>query len=60
MKMRRKRIFNRKAAETLVIGQAELSEETENPAVLHIYARTSMAFERYLSFAEEICPARYP
>jgi tetrahydromethanopterin S-methyltransferase subunit H len=51
-----KGIFNRKAAETLVTGQAELSEETGNPAVLHIYAKTSIAFERYLSFAEDIWP----
>jgi tetrahydromethanopterin S-methyltransferase subunit H len=47
-------IVDRDRAAALVNRQSELSEETGNPAVLHIYARTSRAFERYLDFAEEI------
>lgn len=46
--------FDRRKAEDLVIRQAELSEETGNPAVLHIYARTAEAFGRYLEFADEL------
>jgi tetrahydromethanopterin S-methyltransferase subunit H len=47
-------IIDRDRAAALVNRQSELSEETGNPAVLHIYARTGRAFERYLDFAEEI------
>lgn len=47
-------IIDRDRAAALVNRQSELSEETGNPAVLHIYARTSRAFERYLDFAEGI------
>jgi tetrahydromethanopterin S-methyltransferase subunit H len=47
-------IIDRDRAAALVNRQSELSEETGNPAVLHIYARTSRAFERYLDFAEEV------
>jgi len=46
-------VFNHAAAERLVARQAELSEETGCPAVLHIYARTVPAFSRYLEFAEQ-------
>jgi len=46
-------LFNRAAAEGLVARQAELSEETGCPAVLHLYARSIEAFEHYLDFAEE-------
>ncbi len=46
-------LFDREKAEALVRRMAELSEETGNPAVLHIYARTVEAFERYLDFAEK-------
>jgi tetrahydromethanopterin S-methyltransferase subunit H len=46
--------FDHEAAEVLICRQAELSEETGCPAVLHIYARTSEAFERYLDFAERV------
>ena len=46
--------FDHKAAEVLICRQAELSEETGCSAVLHIYARTSEAFERYLDFSERI------
>jgi tetrahydromethanopterin S-methyltransferase subunit H len=49
-----KGIFDRQTAEGLVRRQAELSEETGNPSVLHIYAKTAEAFEKYLSFADEI------
>lgn len=47
-------IFDRDLAEALVKRQSELSEETGNPAVLHIYARTAAAFERYLDFADSV------
>ncbi len=47
-------LFNRAAAEGLVSHQAELSEETGCPAVLHLYARSIEAFERYLDFAQEV------
>ena len=46
--------FDRRAAEGLVNRQAELSQETGNPAVLHIYARTAKALERYLDFADSV------
>jgi len=44
--------FDRAAAERLIARQAELSEETGTPAVLHLYARTIEALERYLAFAD--------
>ena len=47
-------LFNRAKAEELVVRQAELSEETGNPALLHVYSRTTKAFERYLAFVEEV------
>jgi tetrahydromethanopterin S-methyltransferase subunit H len=47
-------LFDRDLALALVNRQAELSEETGNPAVLHIYARTVKAFERYLEFLDDI------
>jgi tetrahydromethanopterin S-methyltransferase subunit H len=47
-------IFDRDRAAELVNRQSDLSDETGNPAVLHIYARTCKAFERYLDFVEEI------
>jgi tetrahydromethanopterin S-methyltransferase subunit H len=46
-------VFDRSRAEMLVSRQAELSDTTGNPSVLHIYGRTPQAFERYLCFAEE-------
>ncbi|HUI39527.1 MAG TPA: tetrahydromethanopterin S-methyltransferase subunit H [Methanothrix sp.] len=45
-------LFDREIAERLVARQAELAEETGCPAVLHLYARTGKAFEKYLDFAE--------
>lgn len=47
-------LFDRSKAEKLIVRQAELSEETGNPALLHVYARTAKAFERYLDFVEGI------
>ncbi|VVB71999.1 Tetrahydromethanopterin S-methyltransferase subunit H [uncultured archaeon] len=49
-----KGIFKREAAEALVCRQAELSEETGCPAVLHIYARSIQALQKYLDFAEQV------
>jgi len=47
-------LFDRAAAERLIARQGELSEETGCPSVLHIYARSSEAFSRYLDFTEEV------
>ncbi len=47
-----KGLFDRAAAERLISRQAELSEETGCPSVLHLYARSAPAFERYLEFAD--------
>ena len=47
-------LFDRAAAERLICRQAELSEETGCPSILHIYARSSEAFVRYLDFAENV------
>jgi tetrahydromethanopterin S-methyltransferase subunit H len=47
-------IFDRTAAERLISRQAELSEETGCPSILHLYARSIEAFERYLDFAEGV------
>jgi tetrahydromethanopterin S-methyltransferase subunit H len=47
-------IFDGQTAEGLVRRQAELSEETGLPSILHIYAKTAEAFQRYLGFADEI------
>lgn len=44
--------FDEALAGKLVSNQAELSEQTGCPAVLHLYARTMAAFERYLDFAD--------
>jgi tetrahydromethanopterin S-methyltransferase subunit H len=51
--------FDRLKAEKLVVRQAELSQETGNPAVLHVYSRTTKAFERYLAFVEEVWPGPF-
>jgi tetrahydromethanopterin S-methyltransferase subunit H len=47
-------IFDRKAAERLIARQEELSEETGCPSVLHLYARSTLAFEKYLDFVEQV------
>ena len=47
-------IFDEKAAEALIESQTALSEETGNPDVLNVYARTPEAFGRYLDFVESI------
>ena len=44
--------FDEEAAARLIDRQTALSEETGNPAVLHIYARTPEAFGRYLDFVD--------
>lgn len=46
-------LFHKEKAEALVCRQAELSDMTGVPSMLHIYARTSKAFDRYLSFADK-------
>jgi hypothetical protein len=46
-------LFDITAAERLISRQAELSEETGCPSVLHLYARSIEAFEKYLDFAGE-------
>jgi tetrahydromethanopterin S-methyltransferase subunit H len=47
-------IFDRLAAERLIARQAELSEETGCPSILHIYAKSIVAFSRYLDFADAV------
>lgn len=47
-------IFDHARAEELVSRQASLSQETGNPAILHIFARTGTAFEKYMEFAESL------
>jgi len=47
-------LFDHAGAERLVARQTELSEETGCPAVLHIYARSVLAMERYLDFSDGI------
>jgi tetrahydromethanopterin S-methyltransferase subunit H len=49
-----KGVFDKAAAERLILRQLELSEETGCPSVLHIFARTSMALEKYIDFAEQV------
>jgi tetrahydromethanopterin S-methyltransferase subunit H len=49
-----KGVFDREAAEKLIFRQLELSEETGCPCVLHVFASTSEAFERYLDFVDRI------
>ncbi|MDD2755519.1 MAG: tetrahydromethanopterin S-methyltransferase subunit H [Methanothrix sp.] len=47
-------VFDRATAEKLISRQAELSEETGCPSVLHLFARSIEAFERYLDFADGV------
>jgi tetrahydromethanopterin S-methyltransferase subunit H len=47
-------IFDRARSEELINKQTELSEETGVPAILHIYAKTKKAFERYLDYLSEV------
>ncbi len=47
-----KGLFDKSQAEGLIGRQAELSEETGCPAVLHIYARSIPALEKYIDFAD--------
>lgn len=49
-----KGLFDAVKAEQLLVRQAELSEETGNPSVVHIFARTGQAFLRYLDFVESM------
>lgn len=47
-------IFDARIAEDLISRQSEISEETGNPGMLHIFASTRRAFERYLDFIDPI------
>ena len=47
-------IFDRDEAWRLVQLQAELSDQTGCPAVIHIYARSLKAFLNYLDFVDEV------
>jgi len=49
-----KGLFDHARAERLIARQAELAEETGCPAVLHIYARSIQAVERYLDFSDGV------
>ncbi|MBW6518512.1 MAG: tetrahydromethanopterin S-methyltransferase subunit H [ANME-2 cluster archaeon] len=43
-------IFDKQAAESLINMQETLSDETGNPHMIHIYAETPQAAQRYLDF----------
>lgn len=47
-------VFDARIAEDLINRQSEISEETGNPGMLHIFASTRRAFERYLDFIDPI------
>ena len=47
-------LFDRDKAEMLVNKQAQFAQETGNPAILHIYAKTIDAFEKYMEFVDPI------
>ena len=47
-------LFDQARAERLIGRQEELSEETGCPAVLHLYARSIQAMEKYLDFSDGI------
>jgi tetrahydromethanopterin S-methyltransferase subunit H len=47
-------LFDRDKAEMLVNKQAQFGQETGNPAILHIYAKTIDAFEKYMEFVDPI------
>jgi tetrahydromethanopterin S-methyltransferase subunit H len=47
-------LFDQGRAEALVNRQSQLAQETGNPAILHIYAKTIDAFEKYLEFADQV------
>ena len=49
-----KGLFDRKLAEDLIRQQADLSDETGNPAILHVYAESQAAFLRYFEFVEDL------
>lgn len=46
--------FDLSRAEALIAGQQEISDITGNPCLVHIFARTVQAFERYLDFVTSI------
>ncbi|HPY72649.1 MAG TPA: tetrahydromethanopterin S-methyltransferase subunit H [Methanothrix sp.] len=45
-------LFDELTAEELICRQRALSEETGNPAILHLYSKTPEAFGRYLEFVD--------
>lgn len=47
-------LFDKASAERLIARQTELSNETGNPSIIHIYARTANAFKRYLDFIDGV------
>jgi len=51
-------VFDRKRAESLLNRQRALSDETGVPCMVVVYARTSEAMERYVTFVSEVdeCP----
>jgi tetrahydromethanopterin S-methyltransferase subunit H len=48
-----KGLFDHMQAEHLINQQAVQSEETGNPAILHLYAESITAFEKYFNFVED-------
>ncbi|MHC1625371.1 MAG: tetrahydromethanopterin S-methyltransferase subunit H [Methermicoccaceae archaeon] len=49
--------FNHEKAESLISAQDSMADETGNPPMVHLYARTNEAVERYMCFASEVSDA---
>jgi tetrahydromethanopterin S-methyltransferase subunit H len=47
-------LFDEQACERLIARQAELSDETGCPSILHLYARSIGAFSKYLDFTDRV------
>ncbi|MCD4840680.1 MAG: tetrahydromethanopterin S-methyltransferase subunit H, partial [Methanosarcinales archaeon] len=52
-----KGIFDKPAAEKIINRQQELSDETGNPCMVHIYAESTEAAMRYLDFVSNVTDA---
>ena len=49
----KKGIFDKKKAEELLFSQEENSDKSKNPCIVHVYASTSTAIEKYIDFVSE-------
>lgn len=55
----KKGIFDKTAAEKIINRQQELSDETGNPCMVHIYAESAKAAMRYLDFVSNTTDAPF-